>query len=98
MNTQELAKILIASHVGEPLSFFGFSIDSRTVIGGEVFIALRGKVLDGHNFAQEAIKKGAVAVLCERLLDLPKNVPQILVELHHQGIQRFLSVLLLWLL
>ena len=57
MNTQELAKILKASHVGEPLSFFGFSIDSRTVKGGEVFIALRGKVHDGHNFAQEAIKK-----------------------------------------
>lgn len=80
MNTEKLANILKGIHIGKPSTFFGFSIDSRAVKGGEVFIALRGKVHDGHNFAQEAIKKGAVAVLCERLLDLPKNVPQILVE------------------
>ena len=68
MNTQELAKILKASHVCEPLSFFGFSIDSRAINGGVVFIALRGKVHDGLNFAQEAIKKGAVAVLVKGFL------------------------------
>lgn len=80
MNTEELADILKGTHIGEPAVFSGFSVDSRAVKGGEVFVALRGKVHDGHNFAEEAIKRGAAAVLCERLLDLPKDVPQIVVE------------------
>jgi UDP-N-acetylmuramoyl-tripeptide--D-alanyl-D-alanine ligase len=37
------------------------SIDSRTLQPGDLFWALRGAKHDGHNFINEAIRRGAVA-------------------------------------
>jgi UDP-N-acetylmuramoyl-tripeptide--D-alanyl-D-alanine ligase len=42
---------------------FGVSIDSRTVAGGELFIAIRGPRHDGHNFVGEALNAGALAAV-----------------------------------
>ena len=39
----------------------GVSIDSRTLKRGDLFFALRGERYDGHDFAVEAFRKGAVA-------------------------------------
>jgi UDP-N-acetylmuramoyl-L-alanyl-D-glutamate--2,6-diaminopimelate ligase len=44
----------------------GVTADSRTVKPGDLFVALPGTKADGHQFAHEAIKKGAAAVLAER--------------------------------
>ncbi len=44
-------------------SFNGVSIDSRTIQEGELFIALRGKRFDGHDFLQEALKIGSGAIV-----------------------------------
>jgi len=44
----------------------GLSVDSRTVQPGELFIALRGKRLDGHNFLEKARQNGATGALVER--------------------------------
>ncbi len=41
----------------------GFSIDSRTVRAGELFIAIKGPNHDGHDFVAEALKRGAVAAV-----------------------------------
>ncbi len=43
--------------------FSGISIDSRTIKKGELFIALKGKNFDGHNFIDEAIEKEAGGIL-----------------------------------
>jgi len=43
----------------------GMSSDSRALIPGDLFIALKGSELDGAAFVPEAIKRGAVAVLLE---------------------------------
>ncbi len=40
--------------------------DSRRVRPGDLFAALPGRRCDGHQFIEEAIRHGAVAVLCER--------------------------------
>jgi UDP-N-acetylmuramoyl-L-alanyl-D-glutamate--2,6-diaminopimelate ligase len=40
--------------------------DSRAVVPGAVFFALPGTARDGHDFAAEAARKGAVAVVAER--------------------------------
>ena len=37
----------------------GVSIDSRTIMEGELFVALKGQKFDGHQFVLEAILKGA---------------------------------------
>jgi UDP-N-acetylmuramoyl-tripeptide--D-alanyl-D-alanine ligase len=44
----------------------GYSIDSRTVAHGELFFAVRGERLDGHDFVQAALERGAVAAVVSR--------------------------------
>jgi len=44
----------------------GYSIDSRTIQPGEVFIAVRGERFDGHDFVPQALEKGAVAAIVGR--------------------------------
>jgi len=41
----------------------GFSIDSRTILPGEFFIAIKGKHLDGHEFLYQASQKGARGII-----------------------------------
>jgi UDP-N-acetylmuramoyl-tripeptide--D-alanyl-D-alanine ligase len=49
----------------EKTAFRGISTDSRTVVEGELFIALKGERFDGHHFAIEALKKKAGGVIIE---------------------------------
>src|SRR5581483_2387283 len=44
----------------------GYSIDSRTVQSGELFFAVRGERLDGHDFVAAALARGAVASVVSR--------------------------------
>lgn len=44
-------------------------IDSRKVTVGAMFMAIRGTVVDGHDFIEKAISQGATSILCE---DIPK--------------------------
>jgi UDP-N-acetylmuramoyl-L-alanyl-D-glutamate--2,6-diaminopimelate ligase len=52
--------------------------DARTVVPGTLFFAVPGERADGHDFAAEAVERGAVALVVERPLDLP--VPQVVVQ------------------
>ena len=45
--------------------------DSRKVQPGCLFVAVRGTLVDGHDYIEQAVKQGAVAVICE---DLPAHV------------------------
>ncbi|MDR5658028.1 UDP-N-acetylmuramoyl-tripeptide--D-alanyl-D-alanine ligase [Serpentinicella sp. ANB-PHB4] len=47
-------------------TILGISTDTRTIKPGEMFVALIGKNFDGHNYIEEAIKKGASAVCYEK--------------------------------
>ncbi len=40
-----------------------FSVDSRTIQKGEIFVAVSGKNCDGHEFVAEAFKKGAAGCI-----------------------------------
>ena len=39
--------------------------DSRRVVPGSLFVAVRGVAVDGHQYIASAIEKGAVAIVCE---------------------------------
>jgi UDP-N-acetylmuramoyl-L-alanyl-D-glutamate--2,6-diaminopimelate ligase len=52
--------------------------DARAVTSGALFFAVPGERADGHDFAPEAVERGAVAVVVERSLDVP--VPQVVVR------------------
>ncbi len=49
----------------------GVSIDSRTTQPGDLFVALKGPRVDGHDHVHEALSRGAVAAMVHRL---PPNV------------------------
>jgi UDP-N-acetylmuramoyl-L-alanyl-D-glutamate--2,6-diaminopimelate ligase len=53
------------------------AFDSRQVVPGALFFCVLGANVDGHGFAQEAVRSGAAALVVERWLDL--DAPQILV-------------------
>ena len=44
----------------------GYSIDSRTVQPGELFFAVKGERLDGHNFVEQALSRGAIAAVVQK--------------------------------
>ena len=41
--------------------------DSRKVVPGCMFVAVKGTVVDGHDYILQAIEQGAIAVICEEL-------------------------------
>lgn len=49
----------------------GISTDTRTIKEGDLFIALKGKNFDGHNFVNEAIKKGASGAIIQSAIYHP---------------------------
>ncbi len=49
----------------------GVSFDSREIIGGEVFVAMRGEALDGHGFVPQAIARGAAGLLVAEAINHP---------------------------
>lgn len=51
------------------------SADSRTVVPGDVFVAMPGRRTDGRAFVGEAVARGAVAVLHEAGLEIAAPVP-----------------------
>lgn len=65
-----------AGHISE-VQINGLSIDSRTTEKGNLFVAIPGTDLDGHNYIQRAIKKGAVAVITNGRDVGTLSVPQI---------------------
>jgi UDP-N-acetylmuramoyl-tripeptide--D-alanyl-D-alanine ligase len=56
----------------------GFSIDTRTLRPGDLFVALPGEHTDGHDFVAAAAQKGASAALVTRPVDAP--LPQVVVN------------------
>jgi len=56
----------------------GLAYDSRRVVPGTLFFCVPGFSSDGHEFAAEAVRAGAAALVVERPLDL--GVPEVLVE------------------
>ncbi|MGZ3753890.1 MAG: UDP-N-acetylmuramoyl-L-alanyl-D-glutamate--2,6-diaminopimelate ligase [Mucilaginibacter sp.] len=41
--------------------------DSRKVVPGCLFVAVKGTTVDGHEYIEQAVKDGAIAVICEEL-------------------------------
>lgn len=60
------AKALNAETSGADVTFSGVTTDSRAVVAGDLFVALKGERFDGHNYVRQVMEQGAVAALVER--------------------------------
>lgn len=74
MQLSEAARVLNASQTGADVEFRGVSTDTRTLSGGNLFVALQGPHFDGHDYIEQARSNGAVAAAVSRETrdELPK--------------------------
>ena len=79
----------------EDRTFKGVSIDSRTINRGELFIAITGERLDGHQYIPQAISKGAAGIVAEyrypELERIGQEAPVVVVENSHEAMIRLAS-------
>lgn len=54
--------------------------DSRKVVPGDLYIALKGENFDGHDFIQASIEKGAQAIIASKAFETTAELPVILVQ------------------
>src|SRR4051812_668335 len=67
-----------AARAAPPVEVTALAYDNRLVTPGTLFFCVRGFTRDGHDFAPDAIQRGAVALVVERPLGLA--VPEVLVD------------------
>ncbi len=65
-------------HAGQ--RFGSVSTDTRTLQKGDIFVALRGENFDGHEFASQALARGAALLILEEPLQEDVGAPVILVR------------------
>lgn len=67
-------------------------MDSREVTAGSLFVCIKGFTVDGHEFVQQAINNGAVAILAEREVQTNGEVPVIIVNDTKRAMARLADV------
>ena len=71
-------KILDTEYLIEELEVNGIAYDSRKVKPGDIYVAIKGYITDGHLYIHQAVEKGAKAVIVEEFVE--ERIPQIKVE------------------
>lgn len=67
-----LYKVTINAVVGSTsVNLKNIDFDSRNISKGDVFVAINGTKIDGHDYINKAIENGAIVVICEQL---PSNL------------------------
>ncbi|ODN43057.1 UDP-N-acetylmuramoyl-tripeptide--D-alanyl-D-alanine ligase [Piscirickettsia litoralis] len=76
---QQLAYAIDAEYIGPDVAVQTISHDTRTLMKGDTYIALKGERLDGHDFIDEAVAQGAAAVIVsEKTVNI--NIPHMKVK------------------
>jgi UDP-N-acetylmuramoyl-tripeptide--D-alanyl-D-alanine ligase len=68
----------------------GYSIDSRSIQPGQLFFAVKGERLDGHDYVQGALEKGAIAAVVQKdqVSRYPRSAPLLVVSETLVALQR----------
>ncbi|AVT60344.1 MULTISPECIES: UDP-N-acetylmuramoyl-tripeptide--D-alanyl-D-alanine ligase [Pectobacterium] len=78
VSLQQLATVLNAQLIGENIDIEDVSTDTRKLSSGCLFVALKGEKFDAHDYAADAVKGGAAALLVSKRLLVDE--PQLLVS------------------
>jgi len=78
---------IISFHGGDP-EIKGLSSNSGQIREGYLFVAIKGEKDDGHRFIEEAIKRGAVAVLVEEDIPLRPDFPAVRVRSSRRALSK----------
>jgi len=89
MPLSQAAEYLGVHYSGEDIEFQGVSTDTRQVKAGELFIALQGENFDAHDYIQQAVDAGAVAVVVSRPVQI--TLPSLLVDDTRKALGRLAS-------
>jgi len=65
--TSTEAAAAIGARAGQAWRAHGVAIDSRSVVQGDLFVAIKGERFDGHDFVAQAFERGAVAAIVSRV-------------------------------
>lgn len=86
--TQAEAEHATGGHSTDPWSANGVSIDSRSLVAGDLFVAIRGPRFDAHDFLADAFAAGASCAMVNRI---PRNIsddqPLLIVEDTYSGLK-----------
>lgn len=90
MNLENLIKNLEAKVIGETnIDILDITYNSKKVKKGSLFVCLCGENSDGHDFAKDAERNGAAAILCEKQVQV--NIPQIIVSSTRKALSKVFS-------
>jgi UDP-N-acetylmuramoyl-tripeptide--D-alanyl-D-alanine ligase len=81
--SSDMAEAMRATANGAlPNAITGLSIDSRTILPGEAYFAIKGDVHDGHDFVAAALKAGAALAVVEAAQreNFPADAPLLIVD------------------
>src|SRR5215213_11321371 len=76
-------------HGTPPVEISGLAYSSGSVTPGTLFFCVPGFKSDGHDFAPDAVERGAAALVCERPLGL--GVPEVIVSSVRQSVGEIAS-------
>src|SRR5207302_2793446 len=96
----------VLAYPGKQSHFDAFSHDTRQLIPGEMFVAVRGEHRDGHDYILDAIHRGATGLLVEahflnalpgEMLTTVAQVATVVVEDTRLALQQYAQAILqLW--
>ena len=79
MNLNELVSLLQSGNIKANVT-----ADSRKVAPGDIFVAVKGTAVDGHDFIMTALEKGALCIVCQQRRG-PLAAQEIVVDDSHKA-------------
>jgi UDP-N-acetylmuramoyl-tripeptide--D-alanyl-D-alanine ligase len=88
MSLDDVALATAGTLHGSRVAISGVTTDSRKVSAGDLYVALMGERFDGHDFVEDAMRRGAVAALVSRRVQANLPIPQVVVDDTRLGLGR----------
>ncbi len=78
---KQMQSLINSSLLKDDVLITGFSVDTRLINKGDVFFALPGQKVDGHEFLNEAVQKGASCLVVQKNYSGPNfGIPVLAVD------------------